>query len=490
MQVDDQSGLPVSVPGSPQVALYLDTNPTGATLQGTTTATLVDGKATFTGVSLTQAGAYSLGVASPTPATSFLKRGESGDFTVTNAAAATVAFVNPPLASAPSQTINAGLTPAGVGVEVLDQYGNPVLDGQPAVTVALAPNPNSGTLSGTTTVAATGGVATFGNLSINADGNGYVLNASVGQATPVASTPFNVGAPATKLVFTQTASGVVPDGGNLPPIVVSVEDAAGNVVKDDNTTQVTLKLAIPAGGLGGNFYGVITEPVQDGVAVFNKLYMQQVALNGQASTLFNLVATSPNRTNLATDTTSFTVGPGAPAAFKVTQGGTQPNLQAGQMLNPVTIQLVDADGNAIIKSPPMNVSFGILPNGSTAPGSTNPIQQINIFVNNNPTSQLYDTMPLENGTATFSNIVITKPNIGYTYAIGTTDLNLPTVRSAAPFTVTTGLVDHVVFLSNPLQTYYNHILAAGGGVGPALQVALEDSSNNIITSDSSTSASR
>ena len=50
----------------------------------------------------------------------------------------------------------------------------------------------------------------------------------------------------------------------------------------------------------------------------------------------------------------------------------------------------------------MNVSFGILPNGSTAPGSTNPIQQINIFVNGSATPQLYDTLPLVNGTATFS----------------------------------------------------------------------------------------
>ena len=286
----------------------------------------------------------------------------------------------------------------------------------------------------------------------------------------MASTPFDVGAPATKLVFTQTASSVVPDGGNLPPIVVSVEDAAGNVVKDDNTTQVTLKLAIPAGGLGGNFYGVITEPVQDGVAVFNKLYIQQVALNSQASTLFNLVATSPNRTNLATDTTSFTVGPAAPAAFKITQGGTQPNLQAGQMLDPVTIQARRCRRQRDHQQPPDErvVRHPAQRQRLRRARRTRSSRSISSSATT-PQSQLYDTMPLENGTATFSNIAITKPNIGYTYAIGTTDLNLPSVRSAAPFTVTTGLVDHVVFLSNPLQTYYNHILAAGGGVGPCFR---------------------
>src|SRR5262249_17357733 len=152
----------------------------------------------------------------------------------------------------------------------------------------------------------------------------------------VNSEPFAIGAAATKLVFTQTASGIVPDGGNLPKIIVSVEDDSNHVVKGDNTTQVTLRLAIPAGGLGGNLYGVLTEPVQDGVAVFDKLYIQQVALNGHQSTSFNLVATSANRSNLATDTTSFTVGPGAATAFVITQGANQPNVRADQELQPVT----------------------------------------------------------------------------------------------------------------------------------------------------------
>jgi endoglucanase Acf2 len=486
VQVDDQNGLPVALPGNPRVTLYLDTNPTGASLQGTTTATLVNGLATFTGVSVTQTGVYSLGVASPTPATSFLKRGASSDFTVTNAAPATVAFVNPPLASAPGQTINAGLTPAGVGVAVLDQYGNRVLDGQPAVNVALVPGSNTGTLSGTTSVAAVNGVAIFSDLAISAAGTGYILSASVGQSTPVNSLPFGVSARATKLVFTKTASDIVPDGGNLPEIDVSVEDVHGNVETGDNTTQVTIKLAIPAGGLGGNLYGVLTEPVQNGVAVFKTLYIQQVALNGHASTDFNLVASSSNRTNLATDMTSFTVGPGAPARFIITQGANQPNIMAGQTLQPVTIQLVDADSNPIVNSPAMNVSFGILPNGSSAPGSTNPIQQINIYVNGSTSPQLYDTMPLLNGTATFSGIAINQPNVQYTYAIGTTDLNLPAVRSASTFNVTNGQLDHLVFLSTPLTSAYNTVISTGGGIGPALQVALEDSTGHILTNDSTT----
>ncbi len=310
VQVEDQNDLPVSVNGSPQVTLYLKTNATGATLQGTTTATLVDGKATFTGLSITKTGDYSLGVSSPTAATSFLMPGVSTDITVTNAAPATVAFVTPPLDVDTGQPINAGLNPAGVSVSVLDAYGNPVLDSQPVVTMALAASSNPGKLTGTTAVQAVAGVATFKDLSIDAGGTSYALDASLEGSAPVASAPFNVGvgtAP-THLVFTQMATSIVPDGGNLPKIVVSVEDTNGHVVQDDNTTQVTIKLAIPAGGLGGNLYGVLTEPVQNGVAVFDKLYIQQVALQGKTSTSFNLVASSTNHTSLATATTSFDVG--------------------------------------------------------------------------------------------------------------------------------------------------------------------------------------
>ena len=42
--------------------------------------------------------------------------------------------------------------------------------------MAIGTNPGGGTLSGTTTVAAVAGVATFSNLSINKAGTGYTLD--------------------------------------------------------------------------------------------------------------------------------------------------------------------------------------------------------------------------------------------------------------------------------------------------------------------------
>src|SRR5207249_256324 len=106
------------------------------------------------------------------------------------------------------------------------------------------------------------------DLSIATVGTGYTLNAAVGGSDPLGSSSFDVGAPATQLVFTQTATGVTPDGGKVPAVAVSVEDASGHVVASDNTTQVTLRFGVPAGQPGGNLYGVLTEKVSNGVAVF------------------------------------------------------------------------------------------------------------------------------------------------------------------------------------------------------------------------------
>lgn len=60
------------------------------------------------------------------------------------------------------------------------------------VTVGIGTNPASGTLAGTTSVAATAGVATFNNLSIKATGNGYTLTATSSPLSSAASSAFNI----------------------------------------------------------------------------------------------------------------------------------------------------------------------------------------------------------------------------------------------------------------------------------------------------------
>src|SRR5437899_1710308 len=87
--------------------------------------------------------------------------------------AAKLAFIVQPSNAA----AGAGIAPA-VQVAVQDAQGNTVTTATTSITVAIGTNPASGTLSGTTTVAAVSGVATFSDLSIDKAGSGHTLTAT------------------------------------------------------------------------------------------------------------------------------------------------------------------------------------------------------------------------------------------------------------------------------------------------------------------------
>jgi gliding motility-associated-like protein len=71
-----------------------------------------------------------------------------------------------------------------ITVEILDVNGNRVTNNSSSVTLSIANNTGSGTLSGTTTVNAVSGLATFSGLSINNVGAGYTLRATSAGLPP------------------------------------------------------------------------------------------------------------------------------------------------------------------------------------------------------------------------------------------------------------------------------------------------------------------
>src|SRR5205807_1615238 len=97
--------------------------------------------------------------------------GSSTAVTVNPASAFQLLFVQQP-----SNTVaNSVISPA-VTARITDQYGNTITgDNTDQVSVAIGTNPAGGSLSGTTPVTVSGGIATFSNLSINNVGNGYTL---------------------------------------------------------------------------------------------------------------------------------------------------------------------------------------------------------------------------------------------------------------------------------------------------------------------------
>jgi len=114
---------------------------------------------------------------------------------------ATVLALNPPLHLAftvqPSTTLPLVVIQPDVQVTVLDAAGNQMTTFNGPVTIAIGHNGGiviAGTLSGTTTVTAVNGVATFSNLSIDQPGNGYTLVVNAAGVTGAESRTFNIGA--------------------------------------------------------------------------------------------------------------------------------------------------------------------------------------------------------------------------------------------------------------------------------------------------------
>jgi len=114
-----------------------------------------------------------------------------------------VIALNPPLHLAfsvqPSRTLPLMAIQPAVQVTALNAEDNPVTSFNGPVTIAIGRNGSinplmPGTLSGTTTVSAVNGVATFSNLSIDQLGNGYTLVVSASSVFGAESSPFNIGA--------------------------------------------------------------------------------------------------------------------------------------------------------------------------------------------------------------------------------------------------------------------------------------------------------
>ena len=99
---------------------------------------------------------------------------------------ATLSFTTQPMDALKNTTM------APVRVTVLDANGMPVTTTNVPITLALGTNPSSATLSGTLTVNATGGVATFGDLAIDLPGSGDTLVATAPGVADATSAPFAI----------------------------------------------------------------------------------------------------------------------------------------------------------------------------------------------------------------------------------------------------------------------------------------------------------
>ena len=153
---------------------------------------------TFTTNGTTPAGSYAFTVTAA--AGGDVSTGGAGTLVVAAGAATKVVFGQQPTSSTVATTISPAVT-----VRILDGGNNLVTGDTRNVMLAIGFNPSSGTLAGTTTVAAVGGIATFSNLSIDNAGNGYTLAASAASPVPAlagaTSSAFDIGKASQTITF-------------------------------------------------------------------------------------------------------------------------------------------------------------------------------------------------------------------------------------------------------------------------------------------------
>jgi uncharacterized repeat protein (TIGR01451 family) len=142
-------------------------------------------------------------------------------------------------------------------VRAVDAGGATVPAFNGAVTLAIGANPGAGTLSGTATVSAVAGVATFPNLSINAAGTGYTLTASATGLAGVASAPFAISAPppltSTDLSITASVDDATPAVGETVRYTIRVTNegaaqATGVVVEYELSARLAFVSSVPTKG--------------------------------------------------------------------------------------------------------------------------------------------------------------------------------------------------------------------------------------------------
>src|SRR5207248_3104863 len=333
------------------------------------------------------------------------------------------------------------ISPA-VKLRAEDGHGNKVARTTGNVTVALGNNPGGATLSGTTTVAAVDGDATFYDLSLDKTGTGYTLTASVsGGALVATSAAFDV-APgaATQLEFTVEPTTTTAGTALAPALRVTALDAAGNLVPTF-TGNVTVAFG-GTSGEGSTLGGTTTVAAVNGVATFGDLTVNQTG------TGYWLTASATGLARAASS--AFDVTAGAPTQLYFTQ---QPGtLLAGLAICPsLQITALDAAGNPVTGfTGSVTIALGNNPGGSTLGGTT--------------------TVVAVNGVASFADLSANKTGTNYWLTATATGLSRAT---SSAFTITAGTATELVFGTEPGTTVANH------QISPVVKVRALDAFGNI-----------
>ena len=275
----------------------------------------------------------------------------------------------------------ASITPA-VQVDVRDTRGFLSVGANNLVTLALGENPGGANLSGTCTVAAVNGIATFPDVRVDEPGSGYALVATSPGLVGAESASFGVSLPPAQLRFSVEPADATAGTSISPAVQVTLLDAEGNLTL--GTSPVTVTLA--ANPVGGTLSGTHTANAVNGVAAFPDLSVDRSA---DGYTLMATAAGVP-----AAISADFSIVPGSATQLTFT---TQPT---------------DTPAAAVI-TPPIQVAVQDL-FGNTVPDATD---AITVDIGTNPAAGTLSgarTTNAVSGLAVFGDLSIDRVGAGYT----------------------------------------------------------------------------
>jgi Big-like domain-containing protein len=335
------------------------------------------------------------------------------------------------------------LVPA-VRVAIQDDLLGTVSNATNQVNIALAGNPGNATLSGTTTVSAVNGIATFSNLSLDRVGNGYTLIATSSGLTSITSTPFDVTAgSANRLGFTTAPPATARSGVALSPQpVLQLRDGAGNPVSQAGIV-VTASIASGNGTLSGTTTATTSS---SGSAAFGTL-----ALNGPTGS-YTIAFSAPGIQAITSG--PIVLSAGLPALLTIE---TQPSSSAQSgvpLAQQPALQARDQAGNAVRQAGiAITASIASGPAGGSLGGATVVVTDAN-------------------GLASFGNLSLSGSAGSYTLGFNGAGM---TGTASSPIVLGAGGGTNLAVTTQPSTT------VASGAVFPRQPVIqLRDAANNPV----------
>ena len=236
----------------------------------------------------------------------------------------------------PSGAVNATALTGQAVIRVTDSAGNTVTSYGGNVVASIASG--TGVLSGTTTVAASSGIATFANLIITGTAGDFTLTFTPTSLTSITSSAFALTASApTQLSNSTPAAGASSGIAFSTQPVVTVQDASGNTV---TTSSLTITATITSGS-GGSFISGNTASASSGIATFSGL-----GISGTAGTTYTITYSSGSLT-VATGTITLSSGIPSKLSNNIPAAGASSGI-AFSTQPVVTIQ--DANSNTVTTS--------------------------------------------------------------------------------------------------------------------------------------------